>query len=52
MMVIECRESWEDGDELFDSGLDAYHKICPRAVVNGVILECCSCTTRPSTYLS
>lgn len=43
MMVIECCESWEVGDELFD-------EICPREVVNGVILECCSsCTTRFSS---
>jgi hypothetical protein len=48
-MVIECCESWEDDDELFDAGLDAYHKICPREVVNGVILECCSCITRLSS---
>ena len=43
-------ESWEDVNQLFDAGLDAYHKFCPRAVVNGVILGCCSsCITRFSS---
>ena len=50
MMVIDSCESWEAVDELFDAGLDAYHKFCPRAVVNGVILGCCSsCITRFSS---